>query len=166
MNEIATRMPLNSLTTSNEVATSEETRLFITQSSYFTAAFNGAIFDGPLRLYFAQAQEGLALNLYFELRAQMGELAEPRPGRVSRPNLFVMIYPTEEHFDLCFGPPASRVIGAQAAPANPAAFGQDLVLGMMASDLESDLATHVARAANVLRLLVSRAAEAGRVAEV
>lgn len=160
MNEIATRMPLNSMTASHEVATSEETRLFITQSSYFTAAFNGAIFDGPLRLYFAQAQEGLALNLYFELRSQMGELAEPRPGRVSRPNLFVMIYPTEEHFDLCFGPPASPMSGAQATTANPSPFGQDLVLGLMASEVESDLATHVERAASLLRNMLKRMAEA------
>lgn len=159
MNEIATRMPLNSLAASHEVATSEETRLFITQSTYFTAAFNGAIFDGPLRLYFAQAQEGLALNLYFELRAQMGELGEPRPGRVSRPNLFVMIYPTEEHFDLSFGPQAANSSGAQAALANPAAFGQDLVLGMVAGEVESDLSKHVAEAVRVLRSLVQRPTE-------
>lgn len=37
---------------------------YIVDSSFYSDCFNGAIFDGPLRLYFAQYQEQKALEFF------------------------------------------------------------------------------------------------------
>jgi hypothetical protein len=126
MQETATRMA-----PSSEV----EGRLYITQSPYYSPAFNGAVFDGPLRLYFSQSQEALALKFYFELRAKTQSMTEqwPRSGGV---NLFVMIYPTEETFDLCF---LSQ--GLQWTPETLplGRLGRDYVVAVQAHELEGDM---------------------------
>jgi len=128
MQETATRMA-----PSSEV----EGRLYITQSPYYSPAFNGAVFDGPLRLYFSQSQEALALKFYFELRAKTQSMTEqwPRSGGV---NLFVMIYPTEETFDLCF---LSQ--GLQWTPETLplGRLGRDYVVAVQAHELEGDMAS-------------------------
>jgi hypothetical protein len=126
MQETATRMPLSS-----EV----EGRLYITQSPYYSPAFNGAVFDGPLRLYFSQSQESLALKFYFELRTKTQIMTEqwPRSGGL---NIFVMIYPTEETFDLCFlsqglhWTPETLPIGRM---------GRDYVVALQANELELEM---------------------------
>lgn len=126
MQETATRMA-----PSSEV----EGRLYITQSPYYSPAFNGAVFDGPLRLYFSQSQESLALKFYFELRTKTQSLTEqwPRSGGL---NLFVMIYPTEETFDLCF---LSQ--GLQWTPDTLplGRLGRDYVVAVQAHELENGM---------------------------
>lgn len=74
------------------------------QSKFFNPAFNSAIFDGPLRIYFAQSHESLALKIYFNLQQQ-------HPTQLARAKemykfldrtVLVMIYPTRESFNLTF----------------------------------------------------------------
>lgn len=81
-----------------------ELSLVVTQSKYFTPAFNTAIFDGAVRIYFSQAQEEQALQLYFAMQARWKEkeskqLQAPLQGGG---NVFVMLYPNQEIYSACF----------------------------------------------------------------
>lgn len=74
------------------------------QSKYFNPAFNSAIFDGPIRIYFAQAHESLALKIYFHLQqnyaaevARAKELAK----KIER-TVLVMLYPSNDSFQNSF----------------------------------------------------------------
>jgi hypothetical protein len=78
----------------------------LTQSRFYSPAFNAAIFDGPVRIYFAQYQESLALQVYFHLQERMREWASPSL-RPRLPNIFIMLYPTAEIFSNCFSPEQS-----------------------------------------------------------
>lgn len=82
----------------------------LTQSRFFSPAFNGAIFDGAIRIYFSQNQESAAMKLYFaalaRIRSRFGELKDSR--QEGGPNIFVLIYPTRESFNLVF-PSDSRI---------------------------------------------------------
>lgn len=117
----------------------KETVTFVTQSRYFTPAFNAAIFDGPIRIYFAQYQEAQALKLYFNLQERFADVRRQARGifKERGRNIFVMLYPTEETFDLSFGPfePQAQGAGAEAGitlrqgvVAEP--LGEDMVVGV------------------------------------
>lgn len=74
------------------------------QSKYFNPAFNSAIFDGPVRIYFAQFHEALALKIYFLIQQKLSaEMAKAKEvSKASGANILVMIYPTAESFVLSF----------------------------------------------------------------
>jgi hypothetical protein len=79
----------------------------ILQSRFFSSTFNTAIFDGPLRVYFSQAQEPEALKVYFSLQTKIfQEEAKPvehiRDTLPKNSTLFVMIYPNKESFQQSF----------------------------------------------------------------
>lgn len=158
MTETAARMAPSSIQASPLSGEPEvSSRLYITQSPFYSPAFNGAVFDGPLRLYFSQTQEALALKFYFELRTKTQDLSEiwPRSGGA---NLFVMLYPTEETFDLCFS--------AQGLPWTPETLpmgrlGRDHVIALQSADLEreysaeppGDVSPTVHKVLNVMRAI-------------
>lgn len=93
-----------------------ETISYVTQSKFFSPAFNAAIFDGPIRIYFAQYQEAQALKVYFNLQQRFNDVRRQARGIFKNRdrNIFVMLYPTEETFDLSFGPVEPRAMGAGA----------------------------------------------------
>ncbi len=74
------------------------------QSKYFSPAFNSAIFDGPLRIYFAQFHESMALKIYFMAQQKLSaELIRAKEvSKASQANILVMIYPTEDSFEMTF----------------------------------------------------------------
>lgn len=74
------------------------------QSKYFVTDFNSAIFDGPVRIYFTQAQEALALKIYFHIQNQFAaEVKELKSISTHIPfSLFILIYPTTETFEAGF----------------------------------------------------------------
>lgn len=79
------------------------------QSKYFTPTFNTAIFDGAVRVYFAQAQEGDALKIYMRLRDFFACMPQPQREHLrvqefesEEARIFVLLYPNEETFDRCF----------------------------------------------------------------
>lgn len=74
------------------------------QSRFFSPAFNSAIFDGPVRIYFSQLHESLALKIYFSLQQKFPDaLARAKDlHKTYGLNLLVMIYPTEDSFQLSF----------------------------------------------------------------
>jgi hypothetical protein len=122
----------------------KETVTYVTQSRFFTPAFNAAIFDGPIRIYFAQYQEAQALKLYFNLQERFGEVRKQARGifKERGRNIFVMLYPTEETFEMSFGSSAGpegiglgKGLGAEAGPgARPVIvherLGSDFVVGV------------------------------------
>jgi hypothetical protein len=74
------------------------------QSKYFNPAFNSAIFDGPVRIYFAQSHESMALKIYFNLQQKhMAELNRAKElHRHQSRTVLIMLYPTKESFEMSF----------------------------------------------------------------
>lgn len=77
---------------------------FLTQSKFYSPAFNAAIFDGAVRIYFAQYQESAALKLYFDAQEKLKEAYMACRDSYKRHGLhvFIMLYPTVETFRMCF----------------------------------------------------------------
>jgi len=74
------------------------------QSKFFNPALNGAIFDGPVRIYFAQFHESLALKIYFAIQQSMASHLQKAKeiSKQANANILVMVYPTEESFLFAF----------------------------------------------------------------
>ncbi len=97
----------------------------LTQSRYFSPAFNSAIFDGPLRIYFAQYQEQSALKVYFasqnKLKNEAVKLREI--FRKTGLNIFVMVYPSKENFEMSFAEKNNGMVVEN--------MDQDFVIGLL-----------------------------------
>ena len=74
------------------------------KSQFFSPAFNSAIYDGPVRIYFAQFHESSALKLYFSLQERYAvELERAKTlGKQSQRQIYILLYPTPELFKECF----------------------------------------------------------------
>ncbi|WP_413290601.1 hypothetical protein [Bdellovibrio sp. HCB337] len=74
------------------------------QSKFFNPAFNSAIFDGPIRIYFAQFHESLALKIYFMIQQKLSEQVTRAKdiSKATGANILVMVYPSEESFLMSF----------------------------------------------------------------
>jgi hypothetical protein len=74
------------------------------QSKFFNPAFNSAIFDGPIRIYFAQFHEALALKIYFLIQQKLAHevLRAKDLSKATGANILVMVYPSEESFLMSF----------------------------------------------------------------
>lgn len=98
----------------------------LTQSRYYSPAFNAAVFDGPIRIYFAQHQEQLALNVYFRLQQHLKEGYQVfrQMFKQSGQTIFLMLYPTVDTFENSFSKKQSqtRVVSER--------LGEDHVLGV------------------------------------
>ena len=97
------------------------------QSKYFSPAFNSAIFDGPVRIYFAQFHESFALKLYFLLQNNFSEsLAKAKEiSKSVHSNILVMVYPSQDNFILSFDDDDSKT-----EPIVFEKWNQDLVIGL------------------------------------
>ncbi len=106
------------------------------QSKYFNPAFNSAIFDGPVRIYFAQFHEALALKIYFLIQQKLQtEMAQAKEvAKASGSNVLVMIYPTSESFEFSFGSLAEGQLSLAVESWN-----EDMVLGCRGSLEDSEL---------------------------
>lgn len=78
--------------------------IHLTQSRYYSPAFNAAVFDGPVRIYFAQHQEPLALKIYFMLQQHLKETYAifRKSFKSHGQTIFLMLYPTAESFAHAF----------------------------------------------------------------
>jgi hypothetical protein len=98
----------------------------LTQSRYYSPAFNAAVFDGPIRIYFAQHQEQLALKVYFRLQQHLKEGYQVfrQMFKQSGQTIFLMLYPTTDIFENSFSKKQSliRVVSER--------LGEDHVLGV------------------------------------
>ncbi len=97
------------------------------QSKYFSPAFNSAIFDGPLRIYFAQFHESFALKVYFLIQNSFKEqLTKAKEiAKASHSSIFIMVYPTHDHFTLSF-----EAAEDNDFPIVQEKWNQDLVIGL------------------------------------
>lgn len=104
--------------------------MFITQSKFYSPAFNAAIFDGPIRIYFAQYQEAQALKLYFNIQERFSRLRQQARGLFKERgrNLFVMLYPTQDIFADSF--PASMAAPLKEGWMAKEVLGLDFVIGV------------------------------------
>ena len=100
----------------------------LTQSHYYSPVFNAAVFDGPIKIYFAQSQEAEALRVYFQLQSQLSDFYKDAKKMIkdSGRNIFIMLYPDSETFDLSFAPNH----GVADESVSWEAFGNDFVLGV------------------------------------
>ncbi|MGE0529600.1 MAG: hypothetical protein AB7G93_10345 [Bdellovibrionales bacterium] len=78
--------------------------IHLTQSRYYSPVFNAAVFDGPIRIYFAQHQEALALKVYLRLQQCLQEIYSElrRSFRQRGRTVFLMLYPTVDSFQISF----------------------------------------------------------------
>ncbi len=76
----------------------------LTQSRFYSPAFNAAVFDGPIRIYFAQHQETAALKVYFMLQQYLKETYSIFRNSFKHhgQTVFLMLYPTTELFESSF----------------------------------------------------------------
>ncbi|MBL7542977.1 MAG: hypothetical protein JNL11_04130 [Bdellovibrionaceae bacterium] len=93
------------------------------QSKYFVTDFNSAIFDGPIRIYFTQVQESLALKIYFHIQNHfVNEVKKLKDISSQVPSsLFILIYPNPESYEKCF---------ETAQPMSVVNWESDLVIGI------------------------------------
>lgn len=81
------------------------------QTKYFSPAFNSAIFDGPVRIYFAQFHESFALKVYFLIQQKMMSTAVQQKEVctefknqlvASKISVLIMVYASAESFGYSF----------------------------------------------------------------
>jgi hypothetical protein len=97
------------------------------QSKYFNPAFNSAIFDGPVRIYFAQFHEAQALKIYFSIQQKLvAEMAQAKEAaKNTGANILVMVYPTPDSFAMSFDACTSTT-----SPFESEKWNEDVVLGL------------------------------------
>lgn len=89
------------------------------RTEYYHPSLNSAVFDGPLRIYFAQAQESLALSLYFKLQKHRESLFQTTDVAEVQRYFVIMLYPQAEIY--------SRLSNSDGL-FRALSFGQDLVI--------------------------------------
>src|SRR4051794_18760737 len=99
--------------------------IHLTQSRFYSPAFNAAVFDGPVRIYFAQHQEALALKVYFRLQQYLKETYSTfrKSFKQHGQTIFLMLYPTLESFENSFSKEMSLNVVAEK-------LGDDHVVGV------------------------------------
>ncbi len=119
-------------------------------SRFFNPAFNSAIFDGPIRIYFAQFHEQLALKIYFSLQQQFPELLAraKTKQRTDRNNTLVMLYPSSEAFHMSFDSNSDFVVEDH--------LGEDKLIGINGPFEDDRLPEVLARIADVISTMQSR----------
>ena len=106
----------------------------LTQSRFYSPVFNAAVFDGPIRIYFAQHQEPLALKVYFHLQQCLKDsyAAFRKSFKQQGQTIFLMLYPTVESFENSFTPEAPKTTVVSER------LGDDFVLGVRGPLNEGD----------------------------
>lgn len=99
--------------------------IHLTQSRYYSPAFNAAVFDGPIRIYFAQHQETVALKVYFMLQQYLKDTYSVfrKSFRQHGQTVFLMLYPNEESFQCSFTENADHQVALER-------LGEDHVVGV------------------------------------
>lgn len=99
--------------------------IHLTQSRFYSPVFNAAVFDGPIRIYFAQHQEALALKVYFQLQQYLKETYSTfrKTFKQHGQTVFLMLYPTAESFENSFSIDSIGNVVAEK-------LGEDFVLGV------------------------------------
>ncbi len=101
--------------------------IHLTQSRFYSPEFNAAVFDGPVRIYFAQHQEALALKVYFQLQQYLKDayVTFRKNFKQHGQTIFLMLYPSQESFANSFTPEEGAVENVASEK-----FGDDHILGV------------------------------------
>lgn len=107
--------------------------IHLTQSRFYSPAFNAAVFDGPIRIYFAQHQEALALKVYFKLQQYLKDTYSVfrKSFKQHGQTIFLMLYPTQESFENSFSEESKNTVIAER-------LGDDHVVGVRGPLDEND----------------------------
>lgn len=99
---------------------------------FYSPAFNTALFDGPLRIYFSQSYESAALKIYHLLQTEHASLwARMKTfSQSSKEHAFLMIYPERQDMDMIFES-ADHLVMQE--------WEEGLALGMCQPNTEEDL---------------------------
>lgn len=97
------------------------------QSKFYHPAFNAAIFDGPIRTYFAQFHESFALKIYFYFQQKDSAefLAAKEFLKTNNRQIMMIVYPSIESFSMSF-----EKHQFQDGPIAVDILGKDIVIGM------------------------------------
>lgn len=100
--------------------------IHLTQSRFYSPVFNAAVFDGPIRIYFAQHQEAQALQVYFRLQQSLKETYATlrKTFKQHGQTVFLMLYPNLESFENSF---SKDTVGCNCVSER---LGDDFVLGV------------------------------------
>ena len=129
------------------------------QTKYFSPAFNSAIFDGPVRIYFAQLHESFALKVYFLVQQKMmsasvqnQEVATEFKNQLvaAKTNILIMVYASAESFGYSFTQSSSNVCWSYEQLQGDLVVGlerplEDHELPAFIDDLKSKIQSHLAR---------------------
>ena len=82
----------------------------LTQYPFYSPSLNAALFDGPIRIYFAQSQESEALKVYFQLQQKVSEFYMTGKKRFEEAGrtIFLLIYPSQVTFSQSCGEEISQ----------------------------------------------------------
>ncbi len=133
----------------------------LTQSRYYSPAFNAAVFDGPIRIYFAQHQEALALKVYFQLQNRLKEayLSARQNFKQNGQTIFLMLYPTVEAFESSFSRQISDLVVVEI-------FGDDFVVGVRGPLNDNDYELVFREVEKILDATAAKAPVLDRAAEL
>ncbi len=125
---------------------------FLAQSRFYSPAFNAAIFDGPLRIYFAQFQEPQALKIYFVAQQRLQELYAKIREKFRRTgvNIFVMLYPSAEAFSMSF----SDTVNSESVRVDR--LGVDYVIGVRGPLTDADVDRVYSHIESIARVLAEQ----------
>jgi hypothetical protein len=122
--------------------------IHLTQSRYYSPVFNAAVFDGPIRIYFAQHQEALALKIYFRLQQYLKETYTTFRNTFKQhgQTVFLMLYPTLESFENSFSDDnRSETVVSER-------LGEDYVLGVKGPLVDDDFEEIFASVKSILQI--------------
>ncbi len=99
--------------------------IHLTQSRFYSPVFNAAVFDGPIRIYFAQHQEAMALQVYFRLQQYLKDTYANfrKTYKQHGQTVFLMLYPNQEAFENAFAGSAGPGVICER-------LGDDFVVGV------------------------------------
>ncbi|HMN67068.1 MAG TPA: hypothetical protein PKC28_00885 [Bdellovibrionales bacterium] len=122
--------------------------IHLTQSRFYSPVFNAAVFDGPIRIYFAQHQEALALKVYFKLQQYMKDTYSSfrKSFKAHGQTIFLMLYPNQESFENSFTGPLSK-----PCPVAAEKLGNDHVLGVCGPRLDEEYEEVFEQVKSILR---------------
>jgi hypothetical protein len=105
-----------------------QSAIHLTQSRFYSPVFNAAVFDGPIRIYFAQNQEAQALQIYLRLQQYLKDTYSTirKSFKLHGQTVFLMLYPNMESFDCSFADTSCSPTEHVASER----LGEDYVLGV------------------------------------
>lgn len=108
-----------------EVGRHMQQEFLLTKSSYYSQLFNTAIFFDPFRIYFNNAFESVALDLYYHIQKHFSGA-----HGTSIRNFYILMYPDSTQFDKSFERTQDKVTVVKE--------GQDIIIGIKDPETMSD----------------------------